>query len=271
MRYEKVTIDPDMAMQWLDQNTHNRPIRATQVRYFERLLKTDKAATTHQGVAFDETGKLLDGQHRLTAIRNTGIPWTMWVAFDCHADDFNKIDVGAKRTIADRLHIHGRKNASHVAAVGKFAWNWYHGNAAFTGQPDDTQINDLIELYPSLGDAPKINIKGCGVPQSLLSFLCYLGPADFVDEFQLALEGGEDSRSDTSAAKLAAKYKKWKADAKHAVPKTFIAWFIIAANDQISGREPRTVSFRESQPFPRPLWNPPIPFEAVIDDDDDEA
>ena len=270
MKYELVTVTQEMAREWLERNGHNRPLSPSQVKYFERQLKSGKAATTHQGIARDTNGNVHDGQHRLTAIRNTGISWTMWVASDCLPEDFNKIDRNKVRSIADLLHIHGHKNSKHVGAVGKLAWNWYHGNAAFSGKPDDQEIHDLIEQFPSLEDVPRITIQGCGVVPALMSFLCYIGPEGFVEEFQLSAEGLGEPTADSSAARLAAKYRRWHSESKRITPKLALAWFILAANDQVIGREPRSISYRETQQFPKPVWAPPIPFEAVIDADDEE-
>jgi hypothetical protein len=58
---------------------------------------------THQGIAFDEKGKLIDGQHRLAAIMMANKTISMPVTFDVpnNNDQFTIIDRGLPRTLSD--------------------------------------------------------------------------------------------------------------------------------------------------------------------------
>ena len=61
-------VGPDLAARWLDGNTHNRPLKQTLVDRFVRDMQAGRWRLTHQGIAFDADGMLIDGQHRLWAI-----------------------------------------------------------------------------------------------------------------------------------------------------------------------------------------------------------
>lgn len=82
MHFETVIVTPEMARGFLTKNTVNRPLKSTIVQDFSEALKRGEWRVSHQGVAIASNGRLLDGQHRLTAISNTGIAAPMTVAYD---------------------------------------------------------------------------------------------------------------------------------------------------------------------------------------------
>jgi hypothetical protein len=86
MRLETILLTPDLAEMFLKNNSANRKLRVTHVDMFVRELQAGTFRTTHQGVAISKSGKLLDGQHRLSAIVKAGIPATMVVAWDCDVE-----------------------------------------------------------------------------------------------------------------------------------------------------------------------------------------
>lgn len=58
---------------------------------------------THQGIAFDTNGRLIDGQHRLHAIIEAGVPIQISVTRGCSAASFSILDRGANRSQSDIL------------------------------------------------------------------------------------------------------------------------------------------------------------------------
>lgn len=109
MQYQKVTVTPELAKKYLARNPTNRPMRPGRVEYFADLIRRGAFLCTHQGVAVSPAGKLLDGQHRLAAIVETGISADMMVASDVDEETYIAFDRPASRSIADVLHIDVRK------------------------------------------------------------------------------------------------------------------------------------------------------------------
>ena len=104
----KVTImmvTPEMANKMLSENPNNRNIRQSGIDKTVNAILTKKWRCTHQGIAFDKDGKLIDGQHRLKSIIRTGIAIPMMVSTGCDRDA--PIDVGVKRTTIDSLNMGG--------------------------------------------------------------------------------------------------------------------------------------------------------------------
>ena len=85
---EIITITPAMATEMLKGNVANRPLSKDWVRALSKLIKDGDFRTTHQGIALNSNGAVVDGQHRLYAIIDAGIPVRMVVAHyaeDCTA------------------------------------------------------------------------------------------------------------------------------------------------------------------------------------------
>ena len=107
MKMEIVTVTPAIAREWLKRNTVvNRALRRSWVEILKAAFARGEYIMTHQGVAFSDTGELLDGQHRLTAIAELpdGYSFPMQVTKGFQREDvFRAIDGGYKRSVADMI------------------------------------------------------------------------------------------------------------------------------------------------------------------------
>ena len=104
------TITPAMAKEYLEHNmTNNRRLNTQTVNSYARIMKAGGWNVTHQGIAFDEDGELVDGQHRLQAIIVANIPVTMMVTRGVprHEGEAFNIDVGLKRSVLNIMQISG--------------------------------------------------------------------------------------------------------------------------------------------------------------------
>lgn len=107
-----VLVTPEIAERWLNTcNTHNRPIRNNVVNKYTDAMKKGDWRLTAEPIAFcypytDSTGKqmketLINGQHRLWAVVNSGTSVGMTVWWGCEPNEFEVIDQGAMRTYGD--------------------------------------------------------------------------------------------------------------------------------------------------------------------------
>lgn len=108
MNSEIMVITPEMASEWLKNNPNNRPINMRDVTAMINTIKAGRFVLTHQGIAFDEDGRLIDGQHRLTAIALAGIPVTMMVSTNVPRQNMTAVDAGRGRNKVDRDTIIGK-------------------------------------------------------------------------------------------------------------------------------------------------------------------
>ena len=96
------TITPEMAIDWLECANHgNRRLRAWWAESLASCIRRGEWITTHQGVAFTRSGRLIDGQHRLKAIALANQDVEMFVFNGVSDDAFSVIDIGVKRSIPD--------------------------------------------------------------------------------------------------------------------------------------------------------------------------
>ena len=121
MNSKVINVTPKMAEIWLEQNVHNnRPVRDAEVTKFARDMVAGNWKVTHQGIAFNEDGKLIDGQHRLWAVVQSGctVPMLVWEGLPEEA--LHLIDSGLARTASDSLGFltddHAYTNPKVIAA-----------------------------------------------------------------------------------------------------------------------------------------------------------
>lgn len=109
MKTELVSVTPPMAREMLKKNTKNRQIRPLHVETLRQSFERGEQVTTHQGIAFDTEGILIDGQHRLSAIAlmPDGFSFPMLVTWGLDRDKvFPVVDcTQAKRSISDVLSV----------------------------------------------------------------------------------------------------------------------------------------------------------------------
>lgn len=121
------TMTPERADELLRHSfgkIEQRHLSERRVRQLVQALERGEWRVTHQGVALDEEGVVIDGQHRLEAIRRYGKPVEIMVSEGVPRDSFAVIDVGAKRTTADALHIAGFANTNVLAAAARLVITW---------------------------------------------------------------------------------------------------------------------------------------------------
>jgi hypothetical protein len=97
------TITPHIAELYLKFNNNNRPLRKSHIRELASDMMGGNWQVTHQGIAFDITGRLIDGQHRLHAILEAGVSIQISVTRGCSASSFSILDRGSSRSPSDIL------------------------------------------------------------------------------------------------------------------------------------------------------------------------
>lgn len=102
------TITPALAEEWLGRNHSNRNIRATLVAQLVRDMKAGAFVFTSESIKFDWNGNLIDGQHRLTAISESGVTVQSMVVRGLNPTVRATIDTGTKRSPSDALRMAGK-------------------------------------------------------------------------------------------------------------------------------------------------------------------
>lgn len=113
------TITPDVAKEMLGVNTNNRNVSRTQVELFARTMAQKAWKMNGEAIKFSNTGRLLDGQHRLLACVESGVPFRTLVIRGLPEDTQETMDAGKSRTMANVLELKGRNNAKQLSTVAR--------------------------------------------------------------------------------------------------------------------------------------------------------
>lgn len=100
-------ITPELAERYLRSNTANRAIRATAVKEYVSEMESGDWLLGCDAIGFDVNGVLINGQHRLNAVVQSGISSKFIVARNLPAKSKDALDVGKRRQLHERITIAG--------------------------------------------------------------------------------------------------------------------------------------------------------------------
>ena len=145
-----VVVTPAMATEWLGKNHKNRRPRSGKAVRYARDIKAGNWLVTGESIKFDWNDVLIDGQHRLMAILQTGVAIHVLVVWGLDPRVKDVLDTGATRTSADMLLLNGKQNTAVIAAAAKLCLNWQAGNiktssSTLTPHPTHSEILPFVE------------------------------------------------------------------------------------------------------------------------------
>lgn len=154
------TITPELATKYLSHNVHNRSIRKQEVEAYAREIKRGTFVLTHQGIAFDSDGNLIDGQHRLMAIAMAGSPVQMMVSRGVIPTALTVVDRGASRTMRDVIALGGvqtgelcamMRNGVMLSAMSQLVACGYRSMRL--------TANEVLKLFEAFGDHANVAFR----------------------------------------------------------------------------------------------------------------
>ncbi len=147
-------ITPKLATEWLDLNVdNNRPVREGKVMKYAAAMLDGRWLTTSATIKFNQAGALIDGQHRLRAVVQSGLAVDMAVSRGEHMDAIYIIDTQTARNARDALVVAGMysaTNASKIAGLANALHGWEEGvyDTAFASlSTGDRFENDEMLAY----------------------------------------------------------------------------------------------------------------------------
>jgi hypothetical protein len=159
MKITELMMTPDLAEVYLERNTHNRPLDKKHVKFLAREMKAGRWKRNGDTICMNGT-RLIDGQHRLWAVVESGVAVPVLLVEGLDDDVFNTKDFGKKRSAADVLAIKGEKYSSLLAATVVFIERY------MTGQLDQAKRTyspiEVEELVAKYGDDLRTSVFFCG-------------------------------------------------------------------------------------------------------------
>lgn len=159
IKIEQVKVTPEDAVKWLQTNTRNRRISQQTVAAYSRDMEQGKWKLTTETVKFADSGKLIDGQHRLSAVIRSGSSVDMFVARGLDEQTQDVLDAGMKRSVGAQLGMKGYKYPSVIAAISTIAVRWEVENIVLRGETrlkvTNSEQLEWIEAHPEVEESAK--------------------------------------------------------------------------------------------------------------------
>jgi len=199
-----ILISPGMAHEMLKHNKDNRRLNSLSVARIIREIQKGQFRNTTQGITFAKTGRLLDGQHRLKAIEESGIPTKMLIWFGDDPAHFEFLDLTAGRTPAEIAGMKGLDNTVARASIASVYITTKKGAAYSPSRNEIYQtICNMDAVDPSamtealrFGDAMrKQKLVGIGLTPAALAYWKISTEtlrSSKLDEFAMKMKTGAD-------------------------------------------------------------------------------
>ncbi len=159
-----IFVTVELAKRWLTKNDKNRKLNKALIQRYLRDMDGGNWEFTGEAVKFAADGKLLDGQHRLTALMQHGQPVLMLVVRGLTSEAQNVMDTGRKRSAADMFTIAGKDHAVLLASTSRLVLGYLGGNITTSnsqtiGQPSNSMIRDIAVTDPMVTWAAQVSSR----------------------------------------------------------------------------------------------------------------
>ena len=194
-----VTVTPSQAQSWLDHRNieRQRAYSHHKASQWYSEMRAGRWKTTHQGIAFDWDGFLLDGQHRLGAIVLLGRPVQLDVRIGCDPDTFDVLDTGHKRTANQMIHhTHAKLMTSAARYLGTIDGTLNSpvtAGGVYAKRTTTAELLQVVANWPELGtfaaSAQNVRVKSQILAAPHLAMLAQASRTQYADRIPLWLDG----------------------------------------------------------------------------------
>lgn len=176
---ERIVVTPDIARAWLDQNTHNRKMKARHVDRLARDMAAGRFDFTGDAIRFDRNRVLIDGQHRLLACIKSGKPFETLVIYNLPPKAQDRIDSGRSRSADDILSLSNFHHTTVMSAACRILLAEKAENNTLSSSPwSNAEVIDVVTRHPKLPAA----INRCaptlpprGISRAHVAVIYYVG------------------------------------------------------------------------------------------------
>lgn len=254
MKAELKTITPAIAMDLLEKNYGNRSLNKDHVERLAKEIKEGRWKINGDMIRIGNSGRILDGQHRLNAVIKSGRTIQTWMMEGLDDDIFDTIDVGKKRSGGDTLASLGEEHPFRLAAALALVDKYMTGRVLSYTLYSNGEIKELAEKYPLVRDAIVSKTNGKGIlPPAVIDACNYLfsqkdpkAASEFIDR---VLKG--HGLEEWDPAYILRERLVMNTVSKSKLKRGYIfALCIKAWNAYRSGRKMRCLRVRENEDFP---------------------
>lgn len=173
---EIVKVAPAIAEKMLGKNVRNRHLSARVVERYRRAMERGEWLVTGEAIKFASNGDLLDGQHRLAAVIESGKTIPMMVVKGLPALTQDVMDTGRARNVSDQLGIAGYPNSAALAATARLVITYERGELASNRPVSTPETLELVQDNALLAYAANRGApirKGCDLRPSVAGMCFY--------------------------------------------------------------------------------------------------
>ncbi len=253
------TITPEIAAEILLGNTHNRDYSKSLCSKYLREMCDGRWELNGEPIIIADTGRLMDGQHRLNALEQYGKPLEFLVVRGIEERTFSTIDTGAARKGKDVLSIAKVHAPQTTAAIVRMCLQHDANNnllaKSITFSNEEIlayyRLNaEIVDKAVSLANRPSLKSRICPTASGLLVVLCR-DLLDRVERFLLALDTGANLENGNPILTLRNRLERDK-EAGGARVANKIALLFKAWNAYITDRTMPKIQFApEKEGFPK--------------------
>lgn len=274
LNHYKTKVTPKLAKEWLERNTHNRPVRPAHVEQLAKSILFDEWQLNGDAIRFDYNDNVLDGQHRLHAVILADKPIDSFVIEGLPPQAQETMDMGRKRLLSDVLHLRGETNTIVLAATINSLYRWEHGrmHGSSGGTSNNPTVGEAIQLLEERGDDIRRAVRSASKVANRLPIstttvaACWLKFSDLDEEdcrdFWAAVTTGFHLNGDAALANSGpyalSRYIQRNAQGHKKVPQHVLHALIIKAWN----------AYRRNQAVNNLSWRPggsrPEPFPEVV-------
>lgn len=153
-----IPVTPELAERWLSQARPNRKLVLNLVRTYARMMATGAWELNGEAIILNEHGMLMNGQHRLRAVIESGVTVMMLVVSGVQDSTFDTVDTGRHRVGRDVLSVYGYVDPISLAAAASWLWKYELSEGVLTSvigrsAPTNTELLEILAQHPELPDS----------------------------------------------------------------------------------------------------------------------
>jgi hypothetical protein len=172
------SITPELAVKYLELNfKSNRKLSQTSVGKYVKIMKAGKWNVNCDAIGFDEQGRLINGQHRLTSVVRLGSPVEFLVVRGLAIESAKGQDTGRRRMMHDRITIDGLPITEKACASIRNAMTVYSGSqigtVALSEQTDDDKVKFQYKKHSEFLEVLENSFPNAGSIISSCALLMY--------------------------------------------------------------------------------------------------
>lgn len=196
-----VTVTPVLAQLLLLKNPINRPYSRRGRNELQQDMQSGRFVCNGESIVISRTGNVLDGQHRLDSVVQTGVPIEVVMVFGIEDQARYTIDTGRNKSVSNFLSMKGKEYTQIIGASMGYYLMWRQHNTfdlSHNAAPSKAAILEACDRHQGIEESAAFTYPCMQTVRAhaVLCFVHYMLWKKFgrteADEFLTKIIFGED-------------------------------------------------------------------------------